>query len=245
MFKTFKKEIQDSFHEMSKNSAILFTADVDKEVLWETYLNSFEDPDERQYHNCNCCRQFIRYYASIVTIVDDKLVSIWNFVPSSELYTKTAFDLNSLVVNSAIKNRLVTDTTSLGTDSNVEITPTSSITWDHFFIKSSNAILTTRGVSVDTKLSEHNANYSVFKRSLEEITIDSVESVLELIAQNSLYKGDEFKGLLTDFLKSKKEFDLSANKENYAWLRSATVHQSQSKIRNSSIGQGIYITPGI
>lgn len=236
MFKTFKKEIQDSFKKISKSTNVLFTTNVDKDVLWETYLNSFTDPDERQYHNCNCCRQFIRYYASIVTVVDNKLVSLWDFVPSHELYNKTVLDLNAIVTNSPIKNRLVTESTKLGTNSNVQVTPTSSITWDHFHIEAPSELVTKRGVSIDTTLSVFDANKSVFKRSLEEISIDSIESVLDLISQNSLYKGDEFKGLLNDFLKSKKEFELSTDKDTYAWMRTAAVHQSQSKIRNSSIG---------
>ena len=32
---------------------------VDAGDLFEAYLQSFEGPTERQYHNCNCCRSFI------------------------------------------------------------------------------------------------------------------------------------------------------------------------------------------
>jgi hypothetical protein len=41
---------------------------VDAPDLWDTYLASFVDRDERQYHNCRCCRTFIERYGSLVTV---------------------------------------------------------------------------------------------------------------------------------------------------------------------------------
>ena len=44
MFIHFKAEMQKSFDEMIKDEDVIYITDVDKEQLWETYLNSFTNP---------------------------------------------------------------------------------------------------------------------------------------------------------------------------------------------------------
>lgn len=46
----------------------LFVVNVDKDLLWMSYLLSFEDETIRQDHNCNACKSFIRHYGKVVAI---------------------------------------------------------------------------------------------------------------------------------------------------------------------------------
>ncbi|MDF1699853.1 MAG: hypothetical protein P1V36_01655 [Planctomycetota bacterium] len=39
--------------------------------LFDTYLDSFKDKEERQHHNCNTCRSFIQRYGGLVVIAED------------------------------------------------------------------------------------------------------------------------------------------------------------------------------
>ncbi len=47
------------------------------------------------------------------------------------------------------------------------------------------------------------SSHDVYARALSEISIDSIDTVLELIAQNSLYRGEEHKFVVTEFRKLK------------------------------------------
>ena len=66
-FLQFKEKLQSHFAEMTEGTARLYEAGVDKDELWNLYLDSFpagtnEIYRERREHDCSCCRQFIKKY---------------------------------------------------------------------------------------------------------------------------------------------------------------------------------------
>lgn len=63
---------------MCKDQTKLFRVEVDKDLIWSTYLNSFPE-EERQEHNCNCCRQFIKNWGNVVAIKNNKVITFWDF----------------------------------------------------------------------------------------------------------------------------------------------------------------------
>lgn len=80
---------------------------------------------------------------------------------------------------------------------------------------------------------------NVFKRSLDEISMDALETVLELINSNTLYKGEEWKSILMEFKRYKKEYEKLNSDEDrdlYAWENSVKAGIAIGRIRNHSIG---------
>lgn len=53
----------------------------------------------------------------------------------------------------------------------------------------------------------------MFKRSLDEISMEALDTILELIASNTLYKGEENKSTLALFRKYKTAYDKLATDE--------------------------------
>ncbi len=239
-FKKFKEAVDKQFSKISKNE--LFVTDISKDKLWETYLSSFPSGTnpiykERTEHDCQCCKQFIRACGNVVSINDYNLSSIWDIdnegVP--EEYQVVASELSKLVKSKAVKDIFLHYEKNLGTDFNHQLTEKGdTIKWEHFHFKLLNKFVKNKD-SIGTILSEKRSSKDVFKRALEEISIDSVETVLELIEQNSIYRGEEHKGAVEQFLKHKKEFDLVDNKDNYCWGASLQIGGA-SRIRNSAIG---------
>lgn len=243
-FRQFKMEIQKQFEEMTKDVTVLFEVDVDKDELWSAYLESFPPQfnkvfRERREHDCSCCRQFIKNIGNVVTIKDNKVTSLWDFEIESEEYNPSVKALSKLIHSIPVSNVYVSKLNSVGTDSNKELFETGEIhTWEHHYLQIPSRFVDSSSRSEGDLKGEKRDIRNVFKRSLDELTVEAIETVLELISSNTLYKGEEWKPQLTTFLSLKKAYDklALAEQENYAWEQSVKVGAVIGKIRNHSIG---------
>lgn len=228
-FNLIKKAVQIRFSELSKHT--LFQVKTERDSLVEIYLDSFEDKDERQIHNCNCCKSFLRQFGNIVAIVNGEIKTIWDITVDDAQFQTTANALQAFVANQPIENVFFSDTEKLGTDYN--IAKATLIKWEHFSVTVPSALILRSGV--DTKKGEVAGTVQVFGRSLKELTIDACETVLELVAQNSLYRGAEFKQAVEYFLKHKQAYSLletERQQELYIWEHA----KENLRIRNTAIG---------
>ena len=101
-FLKFKRLHQKHFEEVIKNADYLFETDVSKDVIWETYLNTFPE-SEKQGFNCNSCKHFLRPFGNIVAIKNNKTITIWDF-KCDEPYQKVVDTLHELIIKSPIIN---------------------------------------------------------------------------------------------------------------------------------------------
>lgn len=234
-FKTFKQAVQQQFDTMQQHP--LFRVTSDKNLLWQTYLGSFPpgtDPiyRERTEHDCQCCKQFIRAVGDVVAIINRQVVSIWD-IEIGGYYQVVADALAAKVKAQPIENIFFHQERTAGTDRNVQLLLSGETqTWEHFFI---NVPAANYSKDPGPKLSEARSTFDVMRRGLSEITIDALETVLELIAQNSLYRGEENTFAVEAFLKLKREFDTATDKDIFCWSRLTTA-PAVSRIRNTSIG---------
>lgn len=243
-FVEFRDKLINHFNDLSKNVDHLFEVQLDKDELWNLYLDSFPDGTnniyrERRKYDCSCCRHFIKTIGNVVFIVNNKIHTIWEFDTNSTTFQPVVDALDSFVKSNVVNDVYVTKDSFIGTKENHEKLENGTVQkWSHFYLNLPNKFLYRGRDTIDTVKSEHRAVKNVFKRSLEEITDDSVETVLELISQDSLYRGKEWESQLKKFLELKKEYsNLSEeDKDNYIWVKSLEVGAVIGKIRNHSIG---------
>jgi hypothetical protein len=238
MFQEIKKKVQSKFEQFSKDYPNLFYVEIDRDKIWDLYLNGFKDGVERQSNNCNCCKSFLRQYAGIVAIdVDNNVISLWDFdAEDNEEYANSIKAIREYIHTLPITDVFYSEIKKIGTDKNLD--NTRNIFWNHFYLELDPKYVHKSSASIDTIRGEKRDNKSVLRRSLDEITDDSCKTVLELIAQNSLYRGIEFKSLVEEFYGVKKEYNkISADgKDVFCWANSINQHSSTCKIKNTVIG---------
>lgn len=196
-FKNFKKDVEAAFNNMIAEN--LFVANVDKDLLWMGYLLSFEDETIRQDHNCNACKSFIRHYGKVVAIDPQtyKVKTFWDDVHTPG-YEKTASDLAKLVKEAGIGDIFIQDVNEFhGCDHNVQLLPDGTTrTWTHLYVTIPNKFKFNKRVhhfdSAAGYRGDVRARAGVFERSLSELKLSAVETVIELIEDNNLYRGEEF-----------------------------------------------------
>ncbi len=242
-FFEFNVLLQKHLATMFVYSKNLFVVNVDKDKMWNLYLDSFpkgtnEIFRKRREFDCSCCKSFIRQFGNVVAIKNNKLVSIWDFETNDSTYQPVINELSKFIHNNIIEDVFISKQQNFGTEKSREMKDDKIIVWNHFFVTLPKEYVFKGSDSVESEMAKYRDVKNVFKRSVEEISIDSVETILELISQNSLYKGEEWKSVLEKFLSIQKEYKniSDENKENYCWTKSIEVGPVIGKIKNHSIG---------
>lgn len=243
-FMEFKETLQKNFKKITKDATHLFEMDVDKDELWNTYLNSFPAGTNKLYrekteHDCSCCRHFIKSIGNVVVIEDGQVHTIWDLSLNDTIYQPVCDTLAAFVKSHNITEVWISKENKIGTDFNYEDMGSLVHKWDHFYLELPNKFVDSSSRSVGDIKGGYRDTRNVFKRSLDEITMEALDTILELINSNTLYKGEEWKGILSEFCRYKKEYDkLSSDteKELYVWENSANAGIAIGRIRNHSLG---------
>ncbi len=259
-FNLVKSAVASQFARMQHHP--MFRVDIDKDLLWSTYLSSFPGGTnpifrERTEHDCSCCRQFIRAVGDVVTVIDGEIVSVWDVeVPDEPAYQTVTRALSQLVKSHPILYPFLHYEPAAGTDRNfeqltVKLMDTSDTrvgtqvkTWTHFFVNINSKFVKSKA-DIPSYLSERRSQHDVLLRSLREITHDAIDTVLDLIAQGSLCRGEEHRPAVVQFQAMKRQFDnigsdwmlegaLERQQDLFAWT--ADTSGAVSRIRNTVIG---------
>ncbi|MCE4883887.1 hypothetical protein LW316_10145 [Clostridioides difficile] len=243
-FNNFKNQVQEHFNRMTTDTSYIYEVDLDKDKLWSLYLDSFPEGTneifrERREHDCSCCRQFIKNIGNVVTIKDNEISSIWDIDIDCPTFKPVAKALSEYVKSHRVNDIYVSKFKKIGTDKNFERTPEKIYEWNHLYIELPDKFVDETNKSVGDIKGRFRDIKNVFKRSLDEISEESVSIMLELISQKSLYKGEEWQKPLIEFLKYKRDYIKLKNeidKQNFTWEQSVKAGIVVGKIRNHSIG---------
>jgi hypothetical protein len=230
-FKEFAHAVEARFRAMSSEE--LFT--VDASDLFDAYLASFPAGTNplfrvRTEHDCSCCKNFVRNIGHVVSLKGGTVSTVWDVPNLAYPYDVVAKTLDDLVRQMPIKSVFRTKESKFGAAKSLELRDGKTHQWNHFFC---DVPARNRTAMPDQARGEINTAAQVFKRGLDELSLSAIETVLDLIASNSLYRGAEHKRAVDEFASLKRSYDTSDDKNLFAW---ANVGNSAARFRNTVIG---------
>ena len=237
-FKPFSKAIKNQFDKMSKKE--LYRVNVTGDELWDLYLKSFPEGTnpihkERTVHDCNCCKNFIRDVGNVVNISDDgKLITIWDEVNLGNEYDVVSKALSDLVKSKLIVNRFTHFQATSGNETTRQLLPENKvISWNHFYCSIPSSLV--KKESGDY-LNEARTSVQVFERGLKELIMESIDTVIDLISSNGLYRGEEHIDKVKSFKTLRVQYDkLKTEQERnvFCWNN---FTKKGARLRNEVIG---------
>jgi len=244
-FHDLQKMLLDNFNLLHTAYGAAFQTDADKDRLWSVYLESFPERKNpiyrtRREFDCSCCRHFIKSIGGIIFIDDQQQThTIWGFQISDQDFQIVLDALDTYVKSCAITGAYLSAFSSVGTKQSHESDADGNVTtWEHFYLPLPADMIHRSGRTIDTELSQRRDTAHVFGRSLNEISMDAIDTVLDLIGSNTLYKGSEWKKPLEELKKYKEEYESlpAPRRKLYVWKQSGKVGPVIGRIRNHSIG---------
>lgn len=244
-FHDFEAALMHHFAHSCVGYGRAYKTDADKVELWNTYLDSFPERINpiyrtRREFDCSCCRHFIQNIGGIVMIDEEmNLHTLWEFSVDDPDYQVVLDALDKYVKGRKITDVYLTKDGYVGTQKSHESDAKGNIkVWEHLYLKLPAFYQYHGRETLDTVLNEKRTSAQVFYRSLNEISLDAIDTVLDLINSNTLYKGSEWKPALRAFREHKIAFDKldDERRSRFAWSKSEAVGDVIGRIRNHSIG---------
>lgn len=224
----------------------------------------FRDPNSSS-HNDNLDKAFVRRYGNIVAINEDTSIStMWDGITSSkyenpckvmsealkssivqDVFKETFEELNSLPYEKCNKQQSVF---RLGVEFNHKIYSQEesskfgvveagkSYRFYHFHTDLDKSFVDVTGRSQASIMSDYRSSKEVFKRAMEEFSIDTLKLVRDLINQGSILNSEHQLDKISKMISFKEVYDSVDNskKDNYCWATSYNL--PYAKFRNESIG---------
>jgi hypothetical protein len=249
-FSTFARIVADSFQDIAKRDTV-FVANLDGEALWEKYLSAFPagtDPifKVRTWHDCSCCKQFIRRAGGVVVIKEGVVCTVWDQAAARapEHYADIATALQQAVQAAGIRDifRVGKRETHFGLKQSRSLDKETQkvLTWEHFYTGEIDAKF--RVELPDSARGNYRTTTQVFERGLTELSADAVSTVLGLIEGNALYRGEEHKRAVVEFQKMQRTYrelenhqiDVAVHEQRlFVW---ANANSPAARFRNTVIG---------
>lgn len=208
-FSSFGKAVYNAFNTILQNDAgrkdSVFVVDVTGDELWAHYLASFPEGTNpifrtRTEYDCSCCRNFIKNIGAVVSIKDGKLQTVWDVEAEDELFQIIADSMAKFVKSLSIAGPFIVSEPAYG----AETTNHKDETWHHFHAKVPTIFMWKHNQS--DYVGERKNDFDGLKRSIKEIDNDAIEQVADLIDQDSLHKGPEYKGKVDQLRKLKAQY---------------------------------------
>ncbi len=227
-FESLVKRIQDRFIKNIQTNGPLFTTN--NSDIWGSYLNSFSD---RQYHNCNACKNFILRYGTLV-VVDNEgraIPAMWDSRDAECDEKQAIISMQKSFDKSKITGVFLSNNRVWGTPKTGQ--------WKHFYVKPTSGVIYDGVVNTpDQVMAEKKEDFKNIIRAIREFSPEIVNTALSLLKMDTLYMGEKVLGpvqWLNDLIESISK-KTGKQRTNLIWKAVALAPRGFCHPRSSMAG---------
>ena len=246
-FKQFADVVHNTHIRLAgDDNAKAFWTSIDNEIIYEEYLKAYPIEfngifRERSVHDCNSCKSYIKRVGSIVFLIDGVKHTVWDDAALDESlneYNIVAKRMRELLLSNKIasyalySSKLDLRDVAYNVDNYDD-----TIIWHHL-----NGEIPQRLLKEDAakEIGLSIINKNVFQDSLYKITPEAIQTVIDLIESDSIYRGEEHLRFVISFQKIREEFfktDLDPEVlDTHLWHLCSIHNPSITGIKNRVIG---------
>ncbi|GIF35740.1 hypothetical protein BC793_102411 [Actinoplanes xinjiangensis] len=235
-FQRFVTDVSTRLSTMSKGELFVVGDGLDRDSLWLTFLESFPAGTnlrfrERSEYDCSTCRGFVKNFGNVVEIHDGRVRTVWSGVSANDpVFSVVAAAMDEFVgslplstVFRSTEAQYGTKTTRTLRDGQVEV-------WHHLHGRVEKRHHVT---DVGAARGAFEAAVQVFQRGVAELTQQALDTVVDLIDDNALYRGAEHRRAVTDFRSLRNGWAQAADGRAFVF---AHAMDPAARLRNTVIG---------
>ena len=228
-FQPFGEAVRSRFTQMSAGELFV----VESEDIFERYLAAFPPGSNpmfraRTEHDCQCCKQFVRRLGVVVAIKNGKMTTVWDDLDVSGPYAQVAATLSAHIKTLPVVAVFRTKERRYGAAYTYD--SKTNQRWYHFCGEVDAKHFATDDAA---KRSEKAAVFQVCRRGLAEIRESDLDTVLDLINSNGLYRGEEHKPAITGFRELLRAYKAAGSSDLFIW---ENLGNRNASFRNTVIG---------
>lgn len=234
-FSLFSQAVTARYTKMAEQA--LFVAG-DGDDAWAHYLASFPPGTDPIYktnteHTCSCCKQFVRNIGNLVTIKQGVVQTVWALEGLEYPYNVVAASMDAYVKAQPVVDLWSSELHMYGAVQTLQQAKDGPVTrWNHFFGRVAGHHHSRTPASVQ---GTYRTSASVLARGLGELKTEALDTVLGLIADANLYRGEEHLPALTAF-RGLQAQHLAADPVTQQLLAWENAESFAARFRNTVIG---------
>jgi subtilisin-like proprotein convertase family protein len=244
-FRRFALAINDRFTQLVQCGE-LYVTNIEKDDLYDYYLNAFPDGTNpiyrtRREYDCSTCKSFIRNIGNVVAIHEGALISVWDVEGLAYPYDVVAKAMSEYVKSAGtatdpgegkpIASIFRVKEGAYGAAVTRELLGDGGlVVWHHFHGKIAPRYLSS---SPGQAMGDADSTMQVMRRGLTELSMDAIETVIELVTSKAVYRGEEHLPALIGFKALMEQYNAAPNKELFLW---SNLSNRAARLRNSAIG---------
>jgi hypothetical protein len=242
-FKKMQSQLQEYFDDFFSKEDYLFKLDCDVYDVWNLYLNSFPQEiqgiyHENPWHDCQRCWSWFKSMANVVMIDEDyEIRTLFDFETIPE-YQDVFKALDEFLKTKRVGNLFLHDAPSVGVFRSFAEYDDGFDENHHFYLELPDKFLS-NSYDLTSELGDARTQRKLLEDTLNLISLDAIDTVLELVYSNTLYRSIQWKDPLEglkDVFEEFSQIDSNCDLNNWFWKKSVMLPRNIVHIKNTSVG---------